>query len=34
MQIRLKDHNNSITRQKLLISVGTEIGVFMVMIWG
>jgi len=34
MQIRLKDLNNGITRRKLLISVGTVIGIFMIMIWG
>ena len=34
MQIRLKDLNNGITRRELLISVGTVIGIFMIMIWG
>jgi len=34
MQIRLRDLNNGITRRELLISVGTVIGIFMIMIWG
>jgi hypothetical protein len=32
MQIRLKDHNSGITWRELLISVGTKIGNFMIMI--
>jgi hypothetical protein len=32
MQIRLKDLNNGIARRELLISVGTVIGIFIVMI--
>ena len=32
MQIRQKDLNNGITRRELLISVGTVIGIFMIMI--
>ena len=34
MQITLKDLNNGITRRELLISVSTEIGIFMRIIWG
>jgi hypothetical protein len=33
MQIRLKDLNKCLTRRELLISVGTVIGIFMIMIW-
>jgi hypothetical protein len=33
MQIRLKDLNKCLTRRELLISIGTTIGIFMIMIW-
>jgi hypothetical protein len=33
MQIRLKDLNKCLTRRELLISIGTVIGIFMIMIW-
>jgi hypothetical protein len=33
MQIRLKDFNKCLTRRELLISIGTVIGIFMIMIW-
>ena len=33
MQIRLNDLNKCLTRRELLISVGTVIGIFMIMIW-
>jgi hypothetical protein len=33
MHIRLKDLNKCLTRRELLISIGTVIGIFMVMIW-
>jgi hypothetical protein len=32
MHIRRKDHNNGMIRRELLISVGTVIGIFMIMI--
>ena len=33
MQIRLKDLNKCLTRRELLISIGTVIGIFVIMIW-
>jgi hypothetical protein len=33
MQIRLKDLNKCLTRRELLISIGTVIGIFIIMIW-
>jgi hypothetical protein len=33
MQIRLKYLNKYLTRRELLISIGTVISIFMIMIW-